>query len=368
MERVWVAGRSIISPLGSTVEENFKKIQSGKTGVAQVQSGSQQVFAGSINDREKYKIDGDFNIFESLIIRSVELALKNSDVAASDHGTIFIISSTKGDIDAIKGDDPAKGANLFESSKKVRDYFGNPNTPVVLSNACISGSLALLLAKRLINAGLYNNAIVSGCDVLSDFVTTGFSSLQAISPELCKPFDADRKGINMGEAAATLIISKAQGKSVVSISGGATSNDANHISGPSRTGEELAIAIRKALEDSELKTSDIDFINAHGTATLFNDEMEANAFNHAGMSEVPLNSLKGYYGHTLGAAGCVESVLSIESLLSNELIKSLGYQKSGVTKNVNIIQSADKKPLRNFLKTASGFGGCNAVLVFEKSN
>lgn len=364
MERVWVASHNIISPLGKTSEENFKQIQSGERGVSEIVIGGNSLYAGAILNRDDFKISPDFGIFESLLIQSIKSALQNCDINPEDAQTIFIISSTKGEIDNL--DDSDESVNLFQSSHKVAKYFKNPNTPLVVSNACISGSLAILMAKRLINNGMFENAVVSGCDIISEFVTSGFNSLQAISSEPCKPFDGDRKGINMGEAAATLIITRDQGNSSVSINGGATSNDANHISGPSRTGEELAIAIRKAMDDASLENKDIDFINAHGTATLFNDEMEANAFNHAGLSGVPLNSLKGYYGHTLGAAGCVECALSIESLMNDELVKSIGFEKKGTTKSVNVIVEPEKKELRVFLKTASGFGGCNAVLAFEK--
>jgi 3-oxoacyl-[acyl-carrier-protein] synthase-1 len=171
----------------------------------------------------------------------------------------------------------------------------------------------------------------------------------------------------MGEAAATIIITKEKGEIPVCITSGATSNDANHISGPSRTGEELGVAIRKAMQASKVTVSEIDFINAHGTGTLFNDEMEANAFSLTDFSNVPLNSLKGYYGHTLGAAGVLESAISVMSLLNNELIPSMGYETPGVTKPINVIRKKEMKPLKRFLKTASGFGGCNATLIFEKT-
>jgi 3-oxoacyl-[acyl-carrier-protein] synthase-1 len=146
------------------------------------------------------------------------------------------------------------------------------------------------------------------------------------------------------------------------------SNDANHISGPSRTGEELAQAIQIALTTSDMTADDIDFISAHGTATLYNDEMEAKAFTVANLGHVPMNSLKGYFGHTLGAAGIVEMIISMHSLLNNELVPTFGFHELGVSKPINVIKQIESKELTTCLKTASGFGGCNAAVILNKNS
>ncbi len=147
------------------------------------------------------------------------------------------------------------------------------------------------------------------------------------------------------------------------VKAGAISNDANHISGPSRTGEELSMAINKALAQAK---TDVDFISAHGTATPYNDEMEAKAFCLSGLQEVPLNSMKGNFGHTLGAAGLIESIMCIESLRQDIILPSLGYAEHGVSQPIKVNRQAVEKPLNACLKTASGFGGCNAAVVFGK--
>jgi 3-oxoacyl-[acyl-carrier-protein] synthase-1 len=149
--------------------------------------------------------------------------------------------------------------------------------------------------------------------------------------------------------------------------GAAVSNDANHISGPSRTGHELSIAIGRALSDAGVAAKDVDFISAHGTATLYNDDMEARAMNLSGLERVPLNSLKGYYGHTLGAAGLIESVISISSLKENLILPTLGFRRPGTVEPANVLSEAQTGDIRICLKTASGFGGCNAAAVFGKS-
>ena len=149
--------------------------------------------------------------------------------------------------------------------------------------------------------------------------------------------------------------------------GGAVSNDANHISAPSRTGEELSYAINKTLEEAHLPATAIDFISAHGTATVYNDEMEAKAITLANLQNAPVNSLKGYYGHTLGAAGLIESIVSIHSLKENVIIPTLGFEEMGVSSPINICTGLLRGDFKNCLKTASGFGGCNAAVVFGKS-
>jgi 3-oxoacyl-[acyl-carrier-protein] synthase-1 len=154
----------------------------------------------------------------------------------------------------------------------------------------------------------------------------------------------------------------------IKIAGGGLSNDANHISGPSRTGMELGLAVRQALGEARKTSTAIDFISAHGTATVFNDEMEAKAFYALGMENIPLNSLKGYFGHTLGAAGVVETIMSMHSLLHNEVLASKGFDRLGVSQPINVCKEPIKMPLTTCLKTASGFGGCNAAIVLQKEN
>jgi len=241
------------------------------------------------------------------------------------------------------------------------------NKPLLVSNACISGLLALLMGLRLIQSGRYENAVIAGCDVITKFILSGFQSFMAVSAYPCKPFDAERDGVTLGEGAATVILSSQKKyASDIKLAGGSVSNDANHISGPSRTGEELALAINNALNNAQISALDIDFISAHGTATIYNDEMEAKAISLANMESVPVNSLKGNFGHTLGAAGLIESVISIHSLNENIVLPTKNFNSPGVSKPINICCTLQTAALKNCLKTASGFGGCNAALVFSK--
>src|SRR6185436_15252216 len=154
--------------------------------------------------------------------------------------------------------------------KLVAEYFGFTNQPVIISNACISGVLAIITGMRLLRSGQYENAVIAGADVITKFILSGFESFQALSPQICKPFDRTRDGLNLGEGAATVILSTNKKYSEsrtygIKVKGGSVSNDANHISGPSRTGKELAHAIKKAMLDASVSLEDIDFISAHGT-------------------------------------------------------------------------------------------------------
>jgi 3-oxoacyl-[acyl-carrier-protein] synthase-1 len=380
MRPVFIASDSLVSPLGLTSDENYDAVQLARTGISLIDDAAispAPLYAACIQPGHRIEITNSFDSpdhftwFEQIAIYSIRMALAKSAVDPSSSRVIFVLSTTKGNIELLEqGKLHDQRIDINEAAKDITHFFNNPNSPVIISNACISGVVAMLVAKRLLASGQYDYAIVCGADVLTHFVVSGFQSLFAISSFPCKPFDADRNGITLGEAAATVVLtcdSPRGANPKIKIEGGATTNDANHISGPSRTGEELATAIRKALHDSQLQNDDIAFISAHGTATSYNDEMEAKALNLACLQHTPTHSLKGYFGHTLGAAGIVESVISIHSMLHNELVPSFGFTTMGVKPEVNIIRKTESMQIKNCLKTASGFGGCNAAMVLSKS-
>ncbi|HEY0656457.1 MAG TPA: beta-ketoacyl synthase N-terminal-like domain-containing protein [Chryseosolibacter sp.] len=364
---VWVVADSIVSPLGNTSEENFRNVVDSVSGLREITDPAittSPIHAGQVVG---ITIENDLTRFEQMCVDAIRGIISRYPLSSSR--TLLILSTTKGNIDLLKRtpDDPR--LRLHATAKHIANYVGFQNV-ITVSNACISGVMAVTVAKRYLQAGTFDHALVIGADELTSFVVSGFQSLGALSSDACKPFDKNRTGINLGEAAAAILLSSKPedfpAAERIEVMGSGLTNDANHISGPSRTGEELALAITTALEESNLQPSDIDFISAHGTATIYNDEMEAKAFSLARLSHVPLNSLKGYYGHTLGAAGVVELIISIHSLLNNRLIRSLGFSVSGVSQPLNIIQESSSTDLKTVLKTASGFGGCNAAIVLQK--
>lgn len=376
---VFTSYSNIISPLGFTSQENYQAIRAGKTGVRKiVLPFSQEPFCVAKMDEAELEthisqLDKPLvhTRLEALSILSIQDVLSQSGIDPTDQRTLLIYSTTKGSIDVLENRYAHIGperAYLPALAKHLQQYFQLAHTPMVVSNACISGLLSIIIAKRFIEQGTYDNVVVCGGDILSEFTISGFKSFNAMSSEPSRPFDANRTGINLGEAVSTLLLTNKKELAApyhTEIISGASANDANHISGPSRTGEGLLQALQTTLKNQDL--ADIGFISAHGTATPFNDEMESIAFERAGLSAVPLNSLKGYYGHTLGAAGVLETVLSLEAMKQQELIRSEGYATKGVSGNITVIESHQAKAYTAFIKTASGFGGCNAAALFRRT-
>jgi len=350
MSDVFVIADNIVSPLGRTTEENFRALAGDRTGIR-----LHETYYAALFDTQP--------TFEDLVLDSAAQSLSASGLDPADPRLIFILSSTKGNINFLeKGISDPQKISLAVSAQNITDALGLVNPPIVVSHACISGLQAMITAGRLLRSGAYDHALICGADLITNFILSGFQSFQAVSPEPCRPFDADRKGVTLGEAAASAVLSTTPGG--IRLKGGAVSNDANHISGPSRTGEELALAIRRAMVQAG--NPDIDFISAHGTATVYNDDMEAKAIHLTGLKDVPVGSLKGFFGHTLGAAGLLEAVVSMQSLRENIILPTRGYGRPGTVLPVNVLSKPLEKPIRHCLKTASGFGGCNAAIVLEK--
>jgi 3-oxoacyl-[acyl-carrier-protein] synthase-1 len=356
---IYIGAETIISPLGPSIHENFAALKENRSGIVQVAGkgfNGEAVYLSKI-------LSGEY-AFETLISIAVKSVLSQADPTIINlKSTILIISSTKG----------ALAENIHDQfgqhiQSLIRE-FGLAHQPIVISNACISGVLAINMARNLIDAGHYEHAIVAGCDVISDFVVYGFQSLFAVSDRPCRPFDAARNGITMGEGCGAVLVSATKtvfNSQPMALLAGTSANDANHISGPSRTGEGLVRTIRKTLQANELSVNEIDFISAHGTATVFNDEMESIAFDRMGLTAVPVHSLKGYFGHTLGAAGVIETAASIQMMREQMLIKSLGYEHPGTSVELNVTKENTGAKLNTLLKTASGFGGGNASLLIRK--
>jgi 3-oxoacyl-[acyl-carrier-protein] synthase I len=365
MRRVWVVADAIISPLGNTTEENYRCVRDGKSGVGEHWIDGDVFHLSKIKD---IPASEGLTSFERLCSKVLEQIIEKSGPLPGR--TLLLLSTTKGNIELLDTGLHQERIPLHHTARWLASTFGYSDARVV-STACISGVLALITAKRFIQAGLYDHVAVVGADVISRFVVSGFNSLMALAQGICRPFDVNRTGINLGEAAAAVLLSGVpaeNGNTQIEITGAGVSNDANHISGPSRTGEELASAVRRALSTACIEPRNVDFVSAHGTATLYNDEMEAKAFSLAGLEGVPVNSLKGYFGHTLGAAGVLESIISIHGMLKDELIGTKGYAQCGVSRPLKINAQTVKGKQHRILKTASGFGGCNAAIVFERIN
>lgn len=375
MVDVFVVADNIISPLGFTTAENFAQLKASNCGIqlhTDISLSPEPFYASLFDKSQTFTPYTNYTKFDSLLIASVAGALQGLDMDITDSKTVLIVSSTKGNIGLLEmeavTEELKHRMSLHSSVKLLAEHFGMANNRIVVSNACISGVLGIITGMRLIQTGMYENAVVVGADVISKFVLSGFQSFQAVSAGPCKPFDKNRSGLSLGEGASTVILSSNKKyRNNIKVSGGATGNDANHISGPSRTGIELSHVMQQTMREAGVAASEVDFISGHGTATPYNDEMEAKAIALAGLESVPVNSLKGYYGHTLGASGLVESVITLQSMRDGIIIPTLGFEELGVSKNINVSNKIAYAPLEHCLKTASGFGGCNGAVMFSKS-
>ncbi len=372
---IYKVADNIISPLGMTTEENFQAVLLGKSELRPNQSrfGLPEPFCGSLLDRarisalfeNRFKQAEDFSFFEQLCILSAEAAISACGLKADDKSVVFILSSTKGNVDGLEKDLYNPECFIGSSAEKIRRFFNNPNTPIIVSNACISGVCAQIAGVRALLSGKYDYAVIIGCDILSKFIISGFQSFKALSHVPCKPYDKDRVGLNLGEAAGTIVLSTrcSDGARWHYVSS-SIHNDANHISGPSRTGEGSYRVLADILE--HIDKSEIAFVNAHGTATAYNDEMESIAIHRAGLEECPLNGLKGYYGHTLGAAGIIETVLSMKAVDNGIILATKGYEECGTSYTLNIDAATRTTHRTAFIKMLSGFGGSNAGIAYRK--
>jgi len=369
---------NIISPLGMTTAENYAAVKEGRSMLKRYEGlwRLPEPFTASLMDREKVEEafaplanDAKYTFFEKMIILSAAKALEQTDIDPTSDKVLFILSTTKGNVfllDKRETGFPPERVLSGLAAKQMTDYFHNPNTPLVVSNACISGVCAQIQAMRELESGRFDYVVTVGADVQSAFIVSGFQSFKALSVDPCKPFDANRTGLNLGDAAATLIYTRKDevNENEWVACRGAIRNDANHISGPSRTGEGSYRALKVAL--GEVSSDKIAFINTHGTATLYNDEMESFAIERAGLSKVPVNGLKGYYGHTMGAAGIMETILSMQAIDDHNILATRGYETMGVTHPLVLSNQNQPTDKRAFIKLLSGFGGCNAALLFAK--
>lgn len=369
---IYITATNCITPLGFDAESNVQNILDGISGIQYHEDKKllETPFHAAIIPDEKINNafaeisrSQSYTRLEKMMILALYPLVTKELIAKS----VLIVSTTKGNITSLTQDDTlADNAYLAKLAQNIAGFFGFTTQPVVISNACVSGIMAVSVAKRLLQSGMYDNAFVVSGDEVSEFVLAGFSSFQAMSEAPCKPYDANRNGVTLGEAAAAVLVTKYPAGAKARIAGDSSINDANHISGPSRTGEGLVRSIVNAMKEAGVGAATIDYISAHGTATVFNDEMEAIAFNRTGLAYVPVNSFKGYYGHALGASGLLEAIIGIESMLRSKLFVSIGYDEPGVSQPINVISKNAEREINHFLKTASGFGGCNTAVVFEK--
>jgi len=289
----------------------------------------------------------------------------------------LVLSTTKANIEALERVADGRPcseiarrhlqADLFAADLAVAHGAKGPVQSV--SVACVSGLIAIQQGAKLIQRGAADAVFVAGVDHLSAFVVAGFTSLKAIDPIGCRPFDRDRCGLSPGEAGAAIVLVRNTNHSTpaITIRGWGTSNDANHMTGPSRDGSGLALAIRLALNSANLQSTDIDYVNAHGTGTPYNDAMESLAMRVVfGESCPPFSGFKGMLGHTLGAAGIVETILCVLALQDRLLPGTPRLSVAAEGTPVSLLREPRSAArLNHILKLNTGFGGINGALILR---
>ena len=360
---------NITSPLGTTSRANYEAVKAGHSALSShkgLWDIPEPFTAALFTETQRNQIERDgLTRFESLVVHSVSDALADTELEISSPRVGFILSTTKANVELLNTP-MATSAILHpgESAKRIAKYLGIETEPIVVCNACVSGLSALILAERLLTQKVYDYAIVCGADVLSRFVISGFQSFKSMDANPCRPYDIERLGMNLGEAAATMVLSndKAQiHKKEWTLIQGTIRNDAHHISTPSNKGEGAYRAMKPLLQ--QINKDELALVNAHGTATMFMDQMEAVALDRVGLAEIPINSYKGYFGHTLGAAGILETTLTMYALDDHTILGTRGFEELGVSVPIQVSAKAKHTDKRSFLKLISGFGGSNAALL-----
>lgn len=359
---------NVLTPLGETTAQNYEAVKAGRSLLRRYEGqwGIPEPFCASLFSEEQTRalsIEG-LTCFESLAVRSARSAIQEAGIDPSQQRVVLILSTTKANIELLQQGQECGPAS---AAQHIAHALGVTSEPIVVCNACISGVSAIILAQRLLEQEDYDYAIVCGADVLNLFTVSGFQSLKAISEDVCRPFDIERLGLNLGEAAATIVFGN-QDTGGWAIESGAIRNDAFHISSPSKNGEGARLALETVLHQAQESSDSLAMINAHGTATMFNDQMESVAIERAGLNTIPVNALKGYFGHTLGAAGILETVITIAALEDHTIIGTKGFEERGVSGKIHLTKDNIPTDKQRFVKMISGFGGGNAVIVVGKAN
>jgi 3-oxoacyl-(acyl-carrier-protein) synthase len=394
LSRIVVTGMGIISAIGNTVAENHMSLKAEKTGITDLEMFPSN-FAGKMpvgeikidNEALIKKLDADVSGITRttlLAIHAIEEAIQDSQLTnaqISDYDTALITASTVGGMcltDEMYNDSQkdSVGSEYLSSYdygstnmvlQKRYNLKGQINT---INTACSSSANAIMYGARLIKSGRVRRAIVGGVDSLAKFTINGFNALHILSPNICMPFDEARTGLNLGEGAAYIILEREEdvvGKKIYALlSGYCNANDAYHASSLSDAADGPYYAMKGALDVAKLEPAQIDFINAHGTATENNDKIESVAMLRLFGKPPAFASTKGNVGHTLGAAGAIEAVYCILNLMHQELYASLHFKNAIKELGLKPVTAYRQIALTHIMSNSFGFGGNCSSLLFSK--
>jgi len=395
-QRVYITGLGMISAIGNNVPESFLSLSQSKTGIGKISHLTtrykDEFLAGEIKLSNEALADlvkdnnPALNRNSYIAMLAAKEAVINSGIDTNDGLRTGVISSTtvagmsKTELyykEMFEKDDHLNVLDTHDcgdSTERIADYLGNVDYVTTISTACSSAANAIMLGCRMIKHGQLDRVVVGGVDALSKFTFNGFNTLMILDREWCKPFDENRKGLNLGEGAAFVVIEgeKAlnlrKGKALAEVVGYANANDAYHQTASSPEGYGATLAIQQALAMSGLAPSQIDYINMHGTGTPNNDLSESFATKAVFGNQVPkFSSTKAFTGHTLAAAASIEAVISVLSLQNSMIFPNLNFTtaiaETGLVPETTLVNT----PLNTILSNSFGFGGNCSSLIFKKA-
>jgi 3-oxoacyl-[acyl-carrier-protein] synthase II len=368
-----IVAYDLVTAYGEGIQPCWEGISANRSSISKVNRFSTQSFQ-SVNAATvaglKYLSDN------SLVMQMLSALLKrNRTLIPTD--SLLILATTTGEIDilekqVLEGTGDATESKFSFLLEKVKGMTNIKGEGEIISSACASSSVAIGFASSLIYSGKHDCVLVVAADAVTEFVFSGFSSLMALDPDKAKPFDKNRTGLSLGEGAGFILLmseerARKENREILGeITGWAVAGDANHMTGPSRDGSGLYIAIQKAIKTTGISIDDIGCISSHGTGTPYNDSMEMKAYSRIfNGSPVPLYSVKGAIGHTMGAAGLIETIITLRVLQERIIPLTVGLQD--IDPEAKGWASSEKRSLDGnvILLNNSGFGGVNAVLVLR---
>ena len=395
---VAITGMGIISAIGNTVAENFHALINGETAITKIENIATNhkdvIKVGEIKKSNEQLasqlgLSPDNNFSRTAILGAIaaKQAVQNAGITSiNQYKTGLVSASSVGGMDItekyyyeyFENPELVKYISCHDGgdvAQKIADEIGLKGFVTTISTACSSAANAIMIGARLIKSGKLDRVIVGGTDALAKFTINGFKTLMILSDNYNTPFDNDRKGLNLGEAAAFLvlesdaIVEKENKKVLARVSGFGNANDAFHQTASSENGDGAFLAMEKALQVAGLKPADIDYINVHGTATPNNDLSEGRAMIRIfGENNVPdFSSTKPFTGHTLAAAAAIEAVYSVLSIQNDVVFPNLNFKTPMEEFNLIPQTTIKHKKISHVLSNSFGFGGnCSAVL-FSKS-
>ena len=368
-----VVAYDLITAYGEGIELCWEGISANRSSISKVNRFSTQSFqsenAATVAGL-KY-LDNN-----SLVMQMLSRLLKrNNALIPSD--SLLILATTTGEIDilekrVLEGTGDAAESKFSFLLEKVKGLTKIKGEGEIISSACASSSTAIGFASSLIYSGKHDCVLVVAADAVTEFVFSGFSSLMALDPDKAKPFDKNRAGLSLGEGAGFVLLmsekrAKKESRRILGeVAGWAVAGDANHMTGPARDGIGLSLAIQKALKIADISSGDVGCISSHGTGTIYNDAMEMKAYNAIfGKHPIPLYSIKGAIGHTMGVAGLIETIIALRVLQERIIPTTVGLKE--VDPEARDWVSLEKRKLEGdvILVNNSGFGGVNAALILR---